>query len=47
VTTPIAVVKDVATMGGACTDQAEPYTVKQLKRIGNDVEEIRDKLDDL
>jgi len=47
VTSPIEVVKDVATLGGLCTDQDEPYTVKRLKRLADDAEEVRDEVDDL
>lgn len=47
VTTPIEVVKDVATMGGLCTGQDEPYTVKRLRRLADDAEEVRDEVDDL
>lgn len=44
--TPIAIVKDVATLGGSLTDQNEPYTLKKLKDIGDDYEEMKDSLDD-
>lgn len=44
--TPIDVVKDIATMGGALTDEDEPYTLQQLKKIGKDVEDIKEKLDE-
>jgi hypothetical protein len=47
VTSPIEVVKDVATLGGACTDQDGPYTVLRLKRLMDDGEEVRDEIDDL
>lgn len=46
VTAPVDVVKDVATMGGLCTDQDEPYTWKKLKKIAKDVDEIPDSVDD-
>lgn len=46
-TTPIEVAKDALTLGGICTDQAEPYTVKRLKRLVGDAEEVRDEIDDL
>lgn len=46
-TTPIEVVKDVATLGGACTDEDEPYTVKRLKRLARDCEDIRNDAEDL
>jgi hypothetical protein len=47
VTTPVAVLKDVATLGGAITDQRKPYTAQKLDQLGDDVEEIRDELNDL
>jgi len=46
VTIPVDVVKDVATMGGAVTDE-ESALVKKGKRLKNDVEEIRDEADKL
>lgn len=47
VTTPIDIVKDVATLGGALTDQAKPYTAQKLQKLGDDLEEIEDEIDDL
>lgn len=47
VTTPIDIVKDVATMGGALTDQDVPYTAQKVNRLLDDVEDIRDDLEDL
>ncbi len=47
VTSPIEVVKDAVTLGGVCTDEDEPYTVKRLKRLAKDLEETRDEIDDL
>ena len=47
VTAPIEIVKDVATLGGVCNDQSEPYTVKRLKKLADDIEEIEDEIDDL
>jgi hypothetical protein len=46
-TSPVAVVKDVVTLGGAITEQRKPYTAQKLEQIGEDVEEIREELDDL
>jgi len=37
VETPIAVVKDVVTLGGALTDQDEPSTVTALKKVVKNV----------
>lgn len=47
VTLPIDVVKDVATLGGTLTDNDEPYTSKKIERLGDDLEEVRDELDNL
>jgi len=47
VTAPVEVVKDVCTLGGAITDQRQPYTVKRLKRLAQDAEEVREEIDDL
>lgn len=46
ITAPIAVIKDVATLGGAITDQDEPYTVQKVKQISDDVDIIRENLID-
>lgn len=46
-TMPIDIVKDVATLGGALTDQDKPYTAQKFERLGGDLEEIRDEVDDL
>lgn len=47
VTLPVDIVKDVATMGGALTEEDKPYTVKKFERLGDDLEEIRDEADEL
>lgn len=47
ITTPIDIVKDVATMGGLNTNQNETYTGKKLKKILENTEEIQDEIDDL
>lgn len=46
ITAPIAVIKDVATLGGAITDQDEPYTVQKVKQISDDVDIIKENLID-
>ena len=46
VETPVAIVKDVATMGGALTDQDEPYTIQKLKEAGKDWDKAKDSLDE-
>jgi len=45
--TPLDVVKDVATLGGVNTDKDEPYTLTKLKKILKDTEEIGEEIDDL
>lgn len=42
--TPIAIVKDVATLGGAITERDESYTVKKLRDIGDDYDNMKDSL---
>lgn len=37
VETPVAVVADVITMGGACTDQDKPYTAQALEKVMENV----------
>ncbi len=44
--TPVAIVKDVATLGGALTDKDKPYTQKKLEDIGDDYDELKESLDD-
>lgn len=39
VETPIAIVADVVTMGGAINDKQEPYTATAVKRIMDNVED--------
>lgn len=46
-TTPVAVAKDLVTIGGLLTDQKKTYTAQKIKQLGDDAEEIRDELDDL
>jgi hypothetical protein len=46
-TVPVDVTKDFFTLGGNMTDQQGTYTGKKLKRLGRDLEQIRDEIDDL
>ena len=39
---PVAAIKDAASMGGALTDQEQPYTMQKLEDIGKDVKEIKE-----
>lgn len=36
VETPIAIVKDTATLGGTLTDRNKPYTQEKLEDLGDD-----------
>jgi hypothetical protein len=42
--TPIAIVKDVATLGGTLTDETKPYTQQKLEELGDDYEDFKDEL---
>jgi hypothetical protein len=44
VTTPVDVVKDIATLGGVLSDQHKTYTAQKLNKLADDAEEIRDEL---
>lgn len=37
-TLPVAVAKDVVTLGGVSTDQRKPYTVQKLQQIKDEAE---------
>ena len=39
ITLPVAVVKDVMTLGGVATGEDKPYTVQKLEQIKKDAEE--------
>lgn len=39
VETPIAVVADVVTLGGALTDKKEPYTVTSVSKVVENIQE--------
>lgn len=38
-TLPVDIVKDACTLGGAITDQPEPYTVQKLEKIKEEADE--------
>jgi hypothetical protein len=38
---PVAVVKDVITLGGVSTSNGQPYTVEQLQKIKDEAEDVR------
>lgn len=38
IVTPVSIVADVITMGGAMTDKEEPYTVTALKDVMENIE---------
>ncbi len=44
VVTPIAIIKDVATMGGEFTDQKKSYIEKKLEDINDDFQDMKDSL---
>lgn len=44
---PIAIVKDVATLGGVIVDRDEPYTVSKVKNVAEDLGDVKDDLGDL
>lgn len=44
--TPIAIIKDVATLDGSITDQDVPYTFQKIKDIGADYDKMKDSLDE-
>jgi hypothetical protein len=37
-TLPVAIVKDVFTLGGVCTEQDKPYTAQKLEQIKEEAE---------
>lgn len=39
VETPVAIVADVVTMGGALTDKEKPYTAEALEKVVKNVED--------
>lgn len=39
VETPLAVIADVVTLGGVCTDEREPYTVSALRNVKDNVKD--------
>lgn len=45
--TPIAIVKDVATMGGVLTDQNESYTQQKFNEISDDYRDLKDEVSEL
>lgn len=44
--TPIALVKDVATLGGAFTDQDTPYTMQSLEKVAENLSNATDPTKD-
>ena len=41
---PVAITKDVVTLGGTLTDKSRPYTAKKLDEFGDDYEDFKDEL---
>lgn len=46
VVTPIAIVKDVVTLGGELTDEKGTYTGRKINDIENDFDDLKGSLDD-
>ncbi len=44
--TPIAIVKDVATLGGTVNDKMQSYTSKKIDDIAGDYADMKESLDD-
>lgn len=44
--TPIAIVKDVVTLGGALTDEDEPYTAQKIGELSDDYDCFKMNLKD-
>lgn len=42
--TPIAVVKDVATLGGTLSDNGQTYTGEKMDEIADDYDDLKDEL---
>jgi len=40
--TPVALVKDVVTLGGACTDEDKPYTAQALEKVSQNLSNATD-----
>lgn len=38
-TTPVAIVKDIVTLGGSATDEDEPYTKRKMREIEEALED--------
>lgn len=45
VTVPVAIVKDVATLGGSITDNGETYTGEKLRNIVKNADRAIDEID--
>ena len=45
-TTPIALAKDIFTLGGAIVDEDEPFTKEKITQLAEDWEELRESLDE-
>ena len=44
--TPIAIVKDIATMGAQLTDEGKPYTQRKLEDMKEDFDGMKKSLED-
>jgi hypothetical protein len=46
ITMPIAIVQDAVTMGGAFTDEHEPYTIQKAEKIIKSLQELERDAED-
>jgi hypothetical protein len=46
-TLPIDITKDVITMGGVLEDEDKPYTAQKFERLGSDLKQVINEVDDL
>lgn len=44
VETPVAIVKDFATLGGSLTDQKKTYTEQKIDELGRDWDNSKDEI---
>jgi hypothetical protein len=47
VETPVAIVKDVATLGGSLTDQNKTYTEQKIDELGKDWDDSKKEIKEL
>ena len=40
---PVTVIKDIATLGAALSDEGKPYTKRKLEELEEDYEDLKDE----